>query len=154
MSKTKGEMKVKFKVDKILVPVDGSENSQKSLRYACWLASKVGATITVLHVVTIPFTGESAFFQIGPLEDAGQKILEEAKKIARAESCEQTYELRQGTGNPGHEIVKLSKEENFSLIVMSARGHTVLTHLMESVKMGSVSDMVVHHAPCPVLIIR
>ena len=145
---------MKFKVEKILVPVDGSENSKKSLRYACWLASKVGATVTVLHVITIPYTGESAFFQIGPLEAAGRTILEEAKKIAREESCEQTYELRQGTGNPGHEIVKFSKEGSFSLICMSARGHTLLTHLMETVRMGSVSDMVVHRAPCPVLIVR
>jgi len=150
---------VKFRMDKILVPVDGSENSKKSLMYACWLASKVGASVTVLHVVTIPYTGESAFFHIDPFEAAGRKILEEAKKIvarmrAREEGCEQTYELRQGTGNPGHEIVKLSNEGRFSLIVMGARGHTLLTHIMESVRMGSVSDLVVHHAPCPVLIIR
>lgn len=143
--------KVKFGKDKILVPVDGSENSEKSLRYACWLANKLGATITVLYVVTIPYTGESAFFHIGQLETAGRMILEEAKKIAKEENCARAhYELRQGAGNPSHEIIKLSTEEGFSLIVMSARGHTTLGHLL----IGSVSDMVVHHAPCPVLIIR
>lgn len=138
-------------IDKILVPIDGSENSEKGLRYACWLAGKVGATITVLYVVTIPYTGESAFFHIEPLEAAGRTILERAKKIAKEENCVRAhFVLRQGAGNPGHEIVTLSKEGNFSLIVMSARGHTALTHLL----IGSVSDMAVHHAPCPILIVR
>lgn len=145
---------MKFKMDKILVPVDGSENGEKSFRYACWLARKVGATITVLHVISIPYTGESASFHIGSLEAAGRKILDEAKKIAKDESCVQTYEVRLGTGNPGHELVKLNKEGKFSLIVMGARGHTLLTHLIESVSMGRVSDLVVHHATCPVLVIR
>jgi nucleotide-binding universal stress UspA family protein len=44
---------------KILVPLDGSENSKTGLRYACWLASKVGASMTVLHLVAIPYTGEN-----------------------------------------------------------------------------------------------
>ena len=38
-------------INKILVPTDGSENSEKGLRYACWLASKIEAEITVLHVI-------------------------------------------------------------------------------------------------------
>jgi nucleotide-binding universal stress UspA family protein len=142
---------MEFGKGKILVPVDGSENSEKGLRYACWLANKLGATITVLYVVAIPYTGESALFHIDQLETAGRMVLEEAKKIVKEENCAQAhYELRQGIGNPGHEIVKFSKEMNFSLIVMSAKGHTALGHLI----MGSVSDMVVHQAPCPVLIVR
>lgn len=137
-------------INEILVPIDGSELSEKGLRYACWLARKIEANITVLYVVTIPYTGESAVYDIRPLIDAGQKILEDAKKIVQEENCaDANYELRQGVGNPGHEIVKLGKERGSSLIVMSARGHTPLTHLM-----GSVSDMVVHHASCPVLVVR
>jgi nucleotide-binding universal stress UspA family protein len=138
-------------MSKILVPIDGSENSEKGLRYACWLANKVGATITVLYVVNIPYTGESATLNVRSLIAAGRRILEEAKKIVKEENCAGAhFVLRQGTGNSGHEIVKFSKEGSFSVIVMSARGHTPLTHLL----MGSVSDMVVHHASCPVIIVR
>jgi nucleotide-binding universal stress UspA family protein len=138
-------------INKILVPVDGSENSEKGLRYACWLASKVEATITVLHIMTIPYTGESAVFHIEPLEAAGRMILERAKKVLKEENCAGAhFVLREGTGNPGHEIVKFSEEENISLIVMSAKGHTALAHLL----MGSVSDMVTKHAPCPILIVK
>jgi nucleotide-binding universal stress UspA family protein len=138
-------------ISKILVPVDGSENSEKGLRYACRLASKVGATVTVLHIVAIPYTGESAVFHIEPLEDAGRMILERAKKILTEEKCVgANFVLRKGTGNPGHGIVNFGEEENFSLIVMSAKGHSALAHLL----MGSVSNMVVKHAPCSILIVK
>jgi universal stress protein A len=136
---------------KILVPIDGSENSEKGLRYACWLASKVEASITVLHIVAIPYTGESAVFHIEPLEDTGKKILKRAKKLLDDEKCvDAHFVLREGSGNPGHEIVRFGEEENFSLIVMSAKGHSALAHLL----MGSVSDTVVKHAPCSVLIVK
>ena len=144
---------MKSSTDKILIPIDGSESSNKGLRYGCRLANKLEATITVLNVVNIPYVGESpsVIFDISSLVKAGQMILERAKKIAQEENCKDiSYELRQGIGNPGHEIVKFSQEGGVSLIVMCARGHTPLTHLL----IGSVSDMVVHHAPCPVLIVR
>ncbi len=138
-------------INEILVPIDGSENSEKGLRYACWLASKVDGTITVLYVVSIPFTGESAAFPIEPLLEVGQKILRKAKEIAKNEKCTGTdFVLSEASGNPGHEIVKFAKEKNYSLIVMSAKGHSALKHLL----LGSVSDTVTKHAPCSVLIVK
>ncbi len=137
--------------DKILVPVDGSENSLKGLRYACWLAGKLGAVITVVYVVNVPYTGESAVLHVDSLIAAGRKVLEEAEKAVTKEGSKGAhYELRQGIGNPAHEIVKMCKEGDFSLIVVSATGHTALSHLL----MGSVSDAVVHYAPCPVVVVR
>lgn len=137
--------------DRILVPFDGSENSEKGLKYACRLANKLGAMITVLYVVNIPGTGDSAVLNIRSLISEGRKVLERAKKTVEEEHCVRTrYYLRHGVGNPANEIVKLSKEGVFSMIVMSATGHTALSHLL----MGSVSDAVVHHAPCSVVIVR
>jgi nucleotide-binding universal stress UspA family protein len=137
--------------NKILVPVDGSENGEKGLRYACWLASKIEATITVLHVVAIPYTGESAVFRIEPLEAAGRMILKRAKQVLKDENCNGShFVLREGSGNAGHEIVKFAEEEHVSLIVMSSKGHSALAHLL----MGSVSNMVVKHATCPILIVK
>lgn len=137
--------------DRILVPFDGSENSEKGLKYACRLANKLGATITVLYVVGIPGTGDSAVLNIRSLISEGRKVLEKAKKTVEEEHCVHTrYYLRHGVGNPANEIVRLSKEGVFSMIVMSATSHTALSHLL----MGSVSDAVVHHAPCSVVIVR
>jgi universal stress protein A len=137
-------------INKILVPVDGSENGEKGLMYACWLARKVGASITVLHVVSIPYTGESAVFQIEPLEDAGRMILSGAEKLIKDKCVDAHFVLRNGSGNAGHEIVKFANGENFSLIVMSAKGHSSLAHLL----MGSVSETVTKHAPCSILIVK
>jgi nucleotide-binding universal stress UspA family protein len=138
-------------IDKIQVPLDGSENSEKGLKYACWLAGKVGAIITVLRVVAIPYTGESAVFHNEPLETAGKIILERAKKILKEEKCTNAnFVLREGSGNLGHEICKFGEEEKFSLIFMSAKGLSALAHLL----MGSVSDMVVKHALCSIIIVR
>ncbi len=104
-----------------------------------------------MYVVNIPFTGESAVLDIDSLINAGKGFLNKARKITTEEGCKNAhYEFVQGTGNSGHEIVRFSKENKFSLIIMSARGHTALSHLL----LGSVSDIVVHHAPCPVLIVR
>ena len=101
---------------KILVPVDGSKNSERSLRYACWLAEKLAVSITILHVATIPrmparvepLAGEDLWER---LEVFGQTILDEAKKIAVKDGCtEIDQELRRGRGNPGHEIVQFSRD--------------------------------------------
>ena len=140
-----------FMIDKILVPIDGSENSEKGLKHACWLANKVDGTLTVLYVAPIPFTGESAAFPIEPLLEAGQKFLDKAKQIVKNEKCVDThFVLREASGNPAHEIVNFAKEKGFSLIVMSAKGHSALKHLL----LGSVSDTVTKHAPCSVLIVK
>lgn len=138
-------------INKILVPVDGSINSEKGLRYACWLANEVGGTITVLYVVPVPFAGESAAFPLEPLEDVGQMILNNAKKLLRNEKClDADFVLRYGSDNAGHEIIKFGEENNISLIVMSAKGHSALKHLL----LGSVSDRVSKHASCSVLIVK
>lgn len=137
--------------DKILVPFDGSENSEKGLKYACWLANKLGAIMTVLYVVDIPGTGDSAVLSVRSLISDGRKVLERAKKIVEEQKCTHTkYYLRHGVGNPANEIVRLGKDGVFSMIVMAATSHTALSHLL----MGSVSDAVVHHAPCNVVIVR
>ena len=138
--------------NKILVPVDGSKNSEKGLRYACWLAQKIGGTLTILNVVRIPLDGESAGFQIKPLIDAGQMVLDKAKEIIKNEKdgVDTKFVLRQGSDNAGNEIVKFGKENNCSLIVMSAKGHSALKHLL----LGSVSETVTKHSSCSVLIVK
>jgi nucleotide-binding universal stress UspA family protein len=138
-------------INEILVPVDGSENSEKGLRYACWLAREVNATITVLYVVQIPFDGESVGLPIKPLVDAGRMVLNKAKDIVENEECSSTkFVLREASGNPGHEIVKFSKEMNCSLIIMSAKGHSALKHFL----LGSVSETVTKYASCSIMIVK
>ena len=75
--------------ENILVPIDGSKNSKYALRYACKLANKLGATVTVLYVVNTPYVGDSpsTFFDVDSMLADGQRILEAVKKIGEEEDC-------------------------------------------------------------------
>jgi nucleotide-binding universal stress UspA family protein len=54
------------------------------------------------------------------------------------------------TGRPDHEIVSLSDDLGVGLIVIGSRGLTGMRRAL----MGSVSDSVVRHAHCPVMVVR
>ena len=55
-----------------------------------------------------------------------------------------------GTGEPGEAILKIAKGENASFVIMGSRGQSKLRRTL----MGSVSDYVMHHANCPVIVVR
>lgn len=59
-------------------------------------------------------------------------------------------EVERRLGQPSHEICDLAKHWNADLVVVGRRGHSGLTEAL----MGSVSNHVVHHAPCAVLVIQ
>lgn len=59
-------------------------------------------------------------------------------------------EVERCFGQPSHEICDLAKRWNADLVVIGRRGHSGLTEAL----MGSVSNHVVHHAPCAVLVVQ
>ena len=142
---------------KVLLATDGSEEAELALRTAIDLAN---STNSELHVVTvgrryrppydIPEYGmlvEEAFRR---LEQEAQRILEgQVKKIEEAGRTVAKAHLRL-EGPPDREIVRLSEEIGAGLIVMGSRGLGGLRRAL----MGSVSDSVVRHAHCPVLVVR
>lgn len=52
------------------------------------------------------------------------------------------------SNEPGHEIVKKSKEDQSEMIVMATRGHGTVKRTI----LGSVSHYVLHHSSCPVVV--
>ena len=78
----------------------------------------------------------------------GEGILEDGKKKAAAEGVKAKTILVDG--HTVKEILKVASEGNFNLIVIGARGMSNIKELL----MGSVSDGVVKHAPCNVLVVR
>ncbi len=136
--------------NKILVPVDGSEYSKKAVNLACDLVKKFKSELTIIFVVTPPilFGAEASIVDFKPLEDAGKKILHSSKKVAK--DCGIKPVGRLEIGQAADKIIQIAKDEKFDLIVMGSRGMSAV----KSFLMGSVSDKVSHHAPCPVLIVR
>jgi nucleotide-binding universal stress UspA family protein len=138
---------------RILVPIDGSPNSYKGLRYAIEIAKKFDAEITLIHVIEEPVYAYSdvaggvvparAFTE---LEEYADKLFAKRKKELAERGVRTNTLLKKG--NPSYEILKASK--GFDLIVMRSRGLGRFKRLF----LGSVSNGVVQNSKVPVLIVR
>jgi len=144
-----------MQLQKILVPVDLSPFSAKSVTYAAELAKVSGGALTLLTVINDVFP----YFDFFPVEYAApdyfqalkQKTEEEIQTLARENAGERqpiVVEVRRGY--PANEIVSMAKSENFDLIVMATHGHSGLEHAF----LGSITEKVLRKAHCPVLVVR
>jgi nucleotide-binding universal stress UspA family protein len=142
---------------KILLATDGSEEATLAARTAVDLAQKTGSELEVVHARSLPaLTNYPAaeMSTIDEIDEEGAKkrfrrILDEQVKKIKAEggSVAQAH-LR--IGRPDTEIVGLAEEIGAGLIVMGSRGLGGIGRAL----MGSVSDSVVRHAHCPVMVVR
>lgn len=139
---------------KILVPVDGSTGADKAVRFAADLAEATGATLTFLHVYdasAVAIMGMSSLSGAevdAAIERVSRSYLDQARKLVD----ERRLEIRTAAkvGHAAEEIVEYAKNEGVDLVVMGSRGMTTFKGLL----IGSVSDQVVHHSPCPVTVVR
>lgn len=137
---------------KLLVPVDGSEQSSKAAEWAGRWANQVDGTVTLLHIYDITAT------EAVGLASLSKEQVEEIKEHVSNASFENAKALMAGfepltvitTGDPADEILSHAKLENIDHIVMGSRGMSPVRELL----LGSVSDKTIRHAPCPVTIIR
>ena len=79
---------------------------------------------------------------------AGKRILDDGEEKLKSHTVQVEKMLVEG--HAVQEIVKVANEGNYDLIVIGARG---LSHIKE-ILLGSVTDGVIHHARCPVLVIK
>ncbi len=141
---------------KILLATDGSADAELANTTAVDLAN---STNSELHVVTVARNPDPAYRTEVSLNyeqvveairnDARQILDEEVKKIEEAGGKVKEAHLRLGETRD-QEIVNLSREIGAGLIVMGSRGLGGMRRAL----MGSVSDSVVRHAHCPVMIVR
>lgn len=141
----------------ILVPIDGSKCSIQAAVRAVDIAEKYNGTVTLLHVIN-----PSQLTGLGPMQDpplitehmvaslneAGYAIINKTIGEIGATPVEITTEVV--WGSPDRVILAQVAEKPFDLVVMGSRGLGAISGLF----LGSVSDRVVHRAPCPVLIVK
>jgi nucleotide-binding universal stress UspA family protein len=149
-------------IKKILVPIDGSEHSDKALNYALDLAEKYSAEIKLLSVAQpIVATGpifltqpmmspSSTAMYVEEIATAHEKMLAEAYKKAKEVKPEIVISKKLVNGRPAARIVEIAKEENFDLIVMGSKGAGGIKDFF----LGSVSDRVADQAYCPILLAK
>jgi nucleotide-binding universal stress UspA family protein len=139
-----------FGLNRILVPVDFSDLSEKLLRYAVQFAQPKCGRIILFYVVELqprrkkqPKVNDT---NGNRMDDAEQKLLALGEHTFGPTV---TFDVLVQSGRPDREVVNTAKALSVDLIVMGTRGSTK-RHSMEA----SSAERVVRHAPCPVFIVR
>ncbi|TXT55689.1 MAG: hypothetical protein BAJATHORv1_30069 [Candidatus Thorarchaeota archaeon] len=143
----------KVEVKTILVAIDGSEHSDKAVRYACSMGPLLEAEVILLNVVPMlvsatPYHDTVSDQPFLALQKLGEDILENAKKIANSLNCPVTDLISHG--DPASRIIEIAEERDADIIIMGSRGVSGIKRLF----VGSISDKVAHHASCPVMLVR
>ncbi|HEX8919853.1 MAG TPA: universal stress protein [Pyrinomonadaceae bacterium] len=141
----------------ILLPTDFSECASHALSYATSLARDANAFIICVHVVepVMPTVGYTGITEPLPVADISEQLEDSATrelpKIADFEECA-GLEIEEVIvhGDAASEIVRVAKERNVDLIVISSHGRTGWGRIL----FGSTAESVVRHAPCPVLVVK
>src|ERR687890_35260 len=141
---------------RILLATDGSEEAELAALRAVDLAQSTDSELHVVHVGVVPIFLESYPGTLGYDGKLYEQIEEVSRELLRKVSWR--VKVAGGTvagthlrmGEVALEIVTLAKELRADLIVMGCRGHRGIRRAIE----GSISDAVIRHAPCPVLLVR
>ena len=143
---------------KILLASDGSEEAELALQTAVGLAKRTDSELHVVHVGRLArYAGAAALGGRGPLpsvqdalDNEIRRLLEaQVKKVEAAGGVVAHAHLR-SSERPDAEIVSVAEEVDAGLITVGSRGLGGMNRAL----MGSISDSVVRHASCPVLIVR
>ena len=134
---------------RIVVGVDGSDPSESALRWAVNQAELVGGVVEAVTAWEYPlgWGWDTAVASLDLEANAGQ-ILDDA--LNEALGSERSVEIRRHVihNNPAAALLEVA--EGAQLLVVGNRGHGGFTGAL----LGSVSQHVVHHAHCPVVIVR
>ena len=141
-------------MEKILVPVDGSEQATLAASWAARLAQRMDSELTLLHVYVI-----ASAETIG-LANQSKDEIKDVKERKAAEVFDKAKNAMGETGkevdtivvigDPAEEIIGLAKSGGYDHIVMGSRGMS----LVEELLLGSVSEKVIREAHCAVTIIH
>lgn len=138
--------------NRIIAPVDGSEQSIKSVKKAISLGKELNLDVLAIYVVDVgPYTSilpPEQTYEIwkNAIEEEAQKTLNKVEKIADENNAKVKTMMLKGT--PDEEIVKEAKKKD--LIIMGNKGKSAVDRVL----IGSVSEKVLHHSDATVMIVR
>ena len=138
---------------RILVATDGSEEATLAAKTAAELAHR---TYSELHLMSVAGAYSPCYYVHKPgsvenLRQRAQDVLDQqVKKVEQSGGEVARKHVRVSQRHPADAIVRVAEETGANLVVMGSRGLGGLRRAL----MGSVSDTVVRHAHCPVLVVR
>ncbi|HSL39710.1 MAG TPA: universal stress protein [Desulforhopalus sp.] len=147
-------------IQRVVTPVDFSDNSRLIAESAGYLAGRFGAAMNLVFVVQ-NFDDYSGFFVPQMTLPTLEGELVESAEVKMASFCKEMEEFCNSLGvkelqykvlmgDVGEQIVDYAAEVNADMIVMGTHGYKGI----EKIMFGSVADKVVRSAPCPVLTIN
>jgi nucleotide-binding universal stress UspA family protein len=133
---------------KIIWATDGSASAERALPYAKALAQTDGAALIVVHAVETYAGSRAAGIPLYVEEEEMQRRAEQQVEELRSEGLDASLRILTGIHvRAAHAIADAAGELGADLIVTGTRGHTALGGLL----LGSVTQRLLHIAPCPVL---
>jgi nucleotide-binding universal stress UspA family protein len=138
-------------LETILLATDGSLASEGASEEAIDLAVQVEARLLVVSVLGSSSRPSEAAADPGSQADSRDSLTTKAQGLvqrAKAAGANATFLVWEG--EPGEAIVAAAESENADLIVVGSHGRSGVSRFL----IGSVSDYVVRHAHCPVMVVR
>jgi nucleotide-binding universal stress UspA family protein len=154
------------KLEKILVPLDGSKQSEKVLPHAVRLAPRLKADIILFHAVTplyqiYPATVDMGYYggmgmvkvpysaeEMKPHKASAESYLEKVTGRLKEEGIPTNYKVT--VGPAGEEIIKAADETGADMVAMSTHGESGFTRWEH----GSTTDKVLRAGMTPLLLVR
>ncbi len=135
---------------KILVGVDGSDNSLLALKWALAEARVRGDAVELVHGWHFPYVADPTGmvpFPTAALQESGELVVADALKACAAEADGLTVTTRVEQSTGAEFLIEASKDAD--LLVVGRRGHGGFLALV----MGSLAQQVAAHAHCPVVVV-
>jgi len=141
---------------RIVLAVDGSRESDAAAHLAASLSDGTGSELYLVHAgptshlpYSYPYLAENVESFFEQAKEEARKFLEErAERLGSETDAPVHTHLR--PGKPEKEIVELAEEVDAGLVILGSRGLGGVRRAL----MGGVSDAVIRHAHCPVLVVR
>lgn len=134
--------------ERILVPTDGSEPSERAAEHAVDIASRYDAVVDALFVVNEAGPGGHWDMVVEQQEDDGERALDAVAALAEDTGILVEKHLRRG--RPFEEIVDAADDYDADLVVMGTEGQTGFDRIASA---GSTTERVVRLTRVPVLVV-
>jgi nucleotide-binding universal stress UspA family protein len=134
-------------MNRVIVPLDGSEASEMAIPHGARLARTLGAPILLVHIIDTTRVYDTRALSLLPDREEMRRYLGD---VAVREGIEMEVELDVRFGSPTYELQQVAEDHPGGMIVMTTHGRGGLGRLV----LGSVADHLVRHGTLPVLLVR
>ena len=135
---------------RIVLGLDGSDESTRALVFAKQLASSEGAHVEIVHVHEYMIAGRAGMQPVrADEEELEATVRRQAEELKNSGVDAHLTIVSTSAGGPAHVLADHARADGADVIVVGTRGRTTLAGLL----LGSVTQRLMHVSPCPVLAI-